>query len=581
MYNLFRWMQRHRLTGWMQTVLGLVIAMMCGALVYGAAMIGRDMREGELYAALRSELTSVMRAIDSWRQELARGIEHASRAPALRSADPVQIEEELRYLHRSYPVFLTVGYADASGLLVGQSSAERGGAFSWYESLEAEQAPISLADEQWFYAALRGTTAIAITVELEDTVRSGRQDDVERHGELLLFAASVEGGSGQAAGVVFGTVDVSTLDRVANGWQWNVGGEMVLVDQTGRRIAPRQFPRLQSEGPDSVPIGAQAGPSPRQSLDQKSVILYERAAASAEDIGSYRNSLGEAVIGAFVWSSDGEWLLTGEIESKPLYRSYHLLLITALIAVGLSLWAGWAVGLLLSRRTNRMLGLLLDGTRSLREGRFGYRIDPAVVHSASAEWQQLTEQFNTMSGQLRMTVQQLEQSAVTDELTGVYNRRFLMHEGARLEEAAALSGRSGCLLLVDIDYFKQVNDCYGHPTGDRVLRHAASLLTASVRHTDVVSRYGGEEFVLLVFDCGLERGQELAERIRLCFVEWPYRDGELTISLTVSIGVAPLRTRSVSRAEALAEWIGRADKALYLAKHQGRNRVECEDLIAE
>lgn len=581
MYNLFRWMQRHGLTGWPQTVLGLAIALVCGALVYGAAMNGRDMRESELYAALRSELASAMRAIDGWRQELARGIEHASRAPALRSANPAQIEEELRYVHRSYPIFLTVGYADASGLLVGQSSAQREGPFSLYEALGAEEAPISLAGEQWFRAALRGTTAVAMTVAQEDIVRGGIQEDMERHSGLLLFAAPVDGGSGQAAGVVFGTVDISALDRAASGWQWSAGGEMMLVDKTGRRIAPQPFSRDRSQGTDSAPIGAQAGQPLRQSPDQGSAILYARAAASAEDIGSYRNSSGEAVIGAYVWSSDREWLLTGEIGSKPLFRSYHLQVGATLIAVGLALSAGWAGGVLFSRRTNRMLGLLLDGTRRLREGRFGYRIDPAVVRSASAEWQELTEQFNTMSGQLRMTVQQLEQSAVTDELTGVYNRRFLMHEGARLEEAAALSGRPGCLLLVDIDYFKQVNDRYGHQTGDRVLGHAASLLTASVRHTDVVSRYGGEEFALLVFDCGLERGQALAERIRLCFAEWPYREGELTIPLTVSIGVAPLLPRSISRSEALAEWIGRADKALYRAKHQGRNRVECDVLEAE
>ena len=109
------------------------------------------------------------------------------------------------------------------------------------------------------------------------------------------------------------------------------------------------------------------------------------------------------------------------------------------------------------------------------------------------------------------------------------------------------------------------------------MKHAAALLVACVRNSDVVARDGGEEFVILATNCELSRGRELAERIRSWFINSPYRDEEREIVINVSIGVAqssPQRTYGTNTHEDMIE---RADRALYRAKHQGRNRVECDD----
>jgi diguanylate cyclase (GGDEF)-like protein/PAS domain S-box-containing protein len=158
----------------------------------------------------------------------------------------------------------------------------------------------------------------------------------------------------------------------------------------------------------------------------------------------------------------------------------------------------------------------------------------------------------------------LHSLAVTDTLTGVWNRR----QGTDLIAADLSARRPGqpmSLLMLDIDHFKSINDTFGHQAGDNVLIEVASRVRRSLRGNDVVARWGGEEFVVLLRDCALHDARRLAEEIRSTIAEVPF--GTLG-SLTVSIGAAEIRA-----SETLASWLGRADQALYRAKRAGRNEV--------
>lgn len=158
----------------------------------------------------------------------------------------------------------------------------------------------------------------------------------------------------------------------------------------------------------------------------------------------------------------------------------------------------------------------------------------------------------------------LHNLAVTDTLTGVWNRR----QGTDLIAADLSARRPGqalSLLMLDIDHFKSINDTFGHQAGDHVLIEVASRVRRSLRGNDVVARWGGEEFVVMLRDCGLPDALRLAEEIRSTIAEVPF--GTLG-SLTVSIGAAEIRAN-----ENLASWLGRADQALYRAKRAGRNEV--------
>ena len=159
---------------------------------------------------------------------------------------------------------------------------------------------------------------------------------------------------------------------------------------------------------------------------------------------------------------------------------------------------------------------------------------------------------------------ELRNLAVTDTLTGVWNRRH----GTELLTADLSARRPGqalSLLMLDIDHFKTINDTFGHQAGDHVLIEIASRLRRSLRGSDMVARWGGEEFVVLLRDCALPDALRLAEDIRAAIAEVPF--GALG-SLTISVGAAEVRAD-----EDLTSWLGRADQALYRAKRAGRNEV--------
>jgi len=168
----------------------------------------------------------------------------------------------------------------------------------------------------------------------------------------------------------------------------------------------------------------------------------------------------------------------------------------------------------------------------------------------------------------------LYRMAITDGLTGLYTRRYCETAMRKLMDAhAAAPGEGFCVLMLDIDHFKRVNDTYGHQVGDEVLIQLADLIQASIRQEDVACRFGGEEFILLISG-DLNAGREAGSRLRRIIEEHPFSNSVTEpLRNTISIGVAnyPLHGKTGD------EIIGAADQALYLAKEQGRNRVVCAE----
>jgi len=189
----------------------------------------------------------------------------------------------------------------------------------------------------------------------------------------------------------------------------------------------------------------------------------------------------------------------------------------------------------------------------------------AYQEAAASRMQSVVERAQEAEGQLR------EASAI-DELTGIANRRELM---SRLEVEFDRSRRYEIpfvLLFADLDLFKRVNDERGHEAGDAVLKDIANRLREGTRPADVVGRYGGEEFVIGLVQTPLDRAVKIAERLRRAIALQPVNYGDEPVSMTISIGVAPLRDTTPDLAALLVE----ADAALYRAKRQGRNAV-CQD----
>lgn len=169
-----------------------------------------------------------------------------------------------------------------------------------------------------------------------------------------------------------------------------------------------------------------------------------------------------------------------------------------------------------------------------------------------------------------LTLRRVEQTALRDALTKLYNRGVFDDSLHREIELACRSDAPLSMLLVDIDYFKLVNDKYGHSAGDAVLRQIADRLADGIRDSDLLCRYGGEEFVLLLANTDTNGAMVVADRLRACIDDAPFQIGDgLMLPVTVSLGVSELS----HEADTAASFFARADKALYAAKYAGRNRI--------
>jgi len=175
------------------------------------------------------------------------------------------------------------------------------------------------------------------------------------------------------------------------------------------------------------------------------------------------------------------------------------------------------------------------------------------------------------STRLRDNVQMSIEMAITDALTGLHNRRYMETHLHMLVDQATARGKPMTLLLVDIDYFKSINDTFGHDAGDDVLREFAVRMRKSTRGIDLTCRYGGEEFVIVMPETDKAVATVVAERIRRRIASEPFaiRGGEEAVDVTISIGLATL----AGETDSVAAILKRADQALYRAKRDGRNRV--------
>ncbi len=239
-------------------------------------------------------------------------------------------------------------------------------------------------------------------------------------------------------------------------------------------------------------------------------------------------------------------------------------LATLLFAVSAAVVAGAAITLL-------FLWQQIPGLVALRLG-FGAGLVAGVLTALPvAVLLRLVDELATSRARLEEEVHRrrrmeraLRQLADVDALTGLYNRRAFLERARQIAELARRYGFPLAMLLLDVDHFKQINDRAGHAVGDEVLHRLGQVVRRSLRRTDIAARFGGDEFVVLLPYTDLEGAREAAERIRqqVHALDRPVR-------FTVSIGVA-----AVAGAEALIEnLLTRADRALYRAKEEGRDRV--------
>ena len=253
------------------------------------------------------------------------------------------------------------------------------------------------------------------------------------------------------------------------------------------------------------------------------------------------------------------------------YRTQHYAASYRLAVIAVITASALAVLFTLFRSIRlHMLGPLLTARRQIIALADGSPATDLETISKAPEMRSLFEALELLRGKLDERAEyeaRLKMQAEKDGLTGVWNRRALEGFG----NAPSEREEDVCLMLIDIDHFKTVNDTYGHLTGDAVLIEIATLLQGAMRPTDIVARYGGEEFAVLVSTSDLSNTLDFAEELRSRIQAHVIRDAEtgVALSITVSIGVAS----GACGAEGWRQLIASADEALYCAKKKGRNRT--------
>lgn len=284
-----------------------------------------------------------------------------------------------------------------------------------------------------------------------------------------------------------------------------------------------------------------------------------------------------AVLGLPLWITVGllNCALVNNIYFRDLRGGVEAL---ATFGAGIALWAALAGGIRIDPSTSWLTTFLAIAaltlymamtaraafTRNtkLRDARERLQHSEHTVHIANLALQKQITQINILQTQL-------SEQANRDPLTGLYNRRYLDSTLERELVRCKREGQPMSLLLIDIDHFKRINDTYGHQAGDTVIREVAAALSKQARAGDVVCRYGGEEFLMLLPGMPQDTARERAEQWRASLGAAIIRFGEFEIQASMSIGVATYPGHGISA----EELIRNADRALYCAKSEGRDRV--------
>ena len=213
-----------------------------------------------------------------------------------------------------------------------------------------------------------------------------------------------------------------------------------------------------------------------------------------------------------------------------------------------------------------------------RENSWGDNFDfpPSVLDEIQKNIEDIILNFDIPEGnkldvikKINFMYSQTRYMSVTDPLTGLYNRRHFEDNLEREFLRAVRYDNNLSFAIIDVDFFKKVNDTYGHSCGDYVLKEVAYLIFQTFRKTDMVFRYGGEEFAVIITETPIEKAVIPLERLRKSISEYPFSYNGTKIKVTVSIGVSEVNKQT----ESVHQLFENADKALYKAKENGRNQI--------
>ena len=447
---------------------------------------------------------------------------------------PREVELYLRSVQRKLEPLLELTLSDASGRVIASSGPSRAPVVlptNWPNTAITEG--VILEPPRWDDA--RGTATLKLVVPV-----------LSLHNELL--------------GALSAVLDLSTVKPRLQTIAESSSAEIILLASDGKPLLGTQTPT-----PALVPLGVRSVNRLRSQPNEPTTLQghHQREVLAVAD---EHRSLPVIVVA----ERDRDEIFAAWLKLLELF-----VLLTAALTLLVGVVAYW-----MSRSIVTPLNGLIAAADGIAHGDLSVRLSGAP----GGEIGHLTRVFNMMADGLRRSRaevqatnealqtqnQLLETLAATDSLTGLYNRKKLDDILAEQFARFLRNRRPFAVLMLDLDHFKSINDSYGHVAGDQVLMDVAAILKRSIRSIDYASRYGGEEFVVVLVETVSEPALDVAERIRSVVEDHSLVASDNRVSVTVSLGVAHSREEDEGPDAVLA----RADSALYQAKRSGRNRVQ-------
>lgn len=445
--------------------------------------------------------------------------------PAL---EPSVAGPKLRAFLARKPDFVDAFVVDAQGLVAANK-------------LEGPLKRADLSDRDYVRAALEGRS-------FASTYFRGRMLG------SMVFALSepIHGPEGRVIGAAVAIFSLDRLVAIVDNSALRDLGSAILLDDEGRVVSSPAFreSRRDQDLAQEEPLASLAG---------RQLALHQGGR------GRYVNAEGLAVVGSYSWIESLRLGLILELSESEALRPLAALLGYTILFSALILLILLGMAYYLSARLVAPIASLLEATSDLMAGHYSR----PVGLKTGTELDRLVALFDQMAETVMDREAQLRENAARDSLTGLYNH-------GRVDEFLALEMRRNrrsngivSFAMIDIDHFKLVNDNYGHLAGDEVLKGLARILEANVREGDLVGRFGGEEFAVILAASPPEVTRAFCERLRQLVADAVFRFEAQEMRVTVSIGWASARP-ALAEAVDLVQW---ADQALYRAKESGRNAV--------
>lgn len=519
----------------------LVVLAALPALAFTVYSTWDERRRAEAHA--RQELSQLAKLAAQRQEQVIKGAEQTLEAIALVPSsvlfDQARCNEYLaKLLRKSLEIYQSLGIYDADDVLICN-------AVPWQDRI--------VSPDRLYIRLAKSTGTLAI-----GEYQVGRV--TKQQGFNIGYP--IKETTGKVTAVAFVGINLARLNRMAATTPLPQQSVLTVVDRNG--VVLLRHPALA----ERIGKNLQNPQVMRIVLSGRSGIFQMKATDGSERLWAYETIADnpDGVIALRVVVSRPMNVVFAEADRAFIRNLLGILATTGLLLI--AAWYGAEIFVL------RKIRALLAAASHVRAGdltaRTGLRHEGEELSQVGEAFDEMTRALQQRDAELKRALQDLKEQAITDPLTGLLNRRYLREYLPRELTRARRNGASLAVIMVDLDYFKRINDTFGHEAGDLVLNELGALLRDQLRASDVACRFGGEEFALVLPDASLEGAREKAEAVRASVknLDLEYQDQPIG-KITASLGVALFP----AHAEDADSLLRAADEALYHAKGGGRDRV--------